>query len=498
MNDNIQYNSLKRILNPKKIYKRNHEISDSFNQANYYNECIVILKDNEIYNIINNDLIKNIVFNEEKIPIDFDIGKSIRFHIVNYCDIIKAINYLDFCSRYDNSRRYNMIKEEEEEEEEFQYEKIDDESISYSDDDIFNISSWGVDLTFRELVNMYDDNDLIKPELQRNYVWSFEEACKFIDSILLGLPIPSIFLAKKGDQRLIVDGYQRIMTVYDYISGVFSGNNKVFKLSDSTTINERWRGKAFVELDENYRRRLKNTTIHAIIFEQKKPDNDAGMYQIFERINTSGRTLNPQEIRNCIYHGNFNSLLIKLNTNKDWRILINSENPDRRMMDMENILRLFAMRDIKNSKEFKSNQIILKKYLNDYMSRKANISSVEMQVFEAEFNNLMKFIIIKIGHNAFNNVSHKNDIEGNKTLDDVYIEKFHPTIFEAVAISSLYILENNIDISDVKNMKKRHVQLLNDYNFREAISIRTTRIENIKKRIELAAKHLFDVDYEWR
>ena len=95
----------------------------------------------------------------------------------------------------------------------------------YSDDSLFNISSWGADLSFRELVSMYNDNELVKPELQRKYVWDKIEASRFIESILLGLPVPSIFLAQSGSQKLIVDGYQRIMTVYDYIRGIFTTDN---------------------------------------------------------------------------------------------------------------------------------------------------------------------------------------------------------------------------------------------------------------------------------
>ena len=382
-------------------------------------------------------------------------------------------------------------------EKQFKYVEIEEEELSYSDDDLFNITSWGADLSFRELAAMYDEEDLIKPELQRNYVWTLDEASRFIDSILLGLPIPSIFLANKGGQRLIVDGYQRIMTVYDYMRGIFSSNNKSFKLSNSQIINQRWRGKTFAELNEEEKRRIRTTTIHAIIFEQKKPDDDTSMYQIFERINTSGKVLSPQEIRNCIYHGSFNSLIIKLNNSKNWKILLNTTENDKRMADVENVLRLFAIKNMENSQDYSKNQIILKKYLNNYMSKVQNISSDECNVFEEKFNNLMAFILKDIGKNAFNNVSHKDDSFSKKESED-YINKFHPTIFEAVAISSYYILENNIDISQVKDMKKRHIRMLNDPEFMDAISIRTTRLDNIKKRITLAAKCLFDVVYEWK
>lgn len=97
-------------------------------------------------------------------------------------------------------------------------ENIVEEMSSYSDDSLFNISSFGTDISFRELITMYDEGDLEKPEMQRRYVWQKQEASRFIDSILLGLPVPSIFLAKNNEEkRLIVDGYQRIMTVYDFV-----------------------------------------------------------------------------------------------------------------------------------------------------------------------------------------------------------------------------------------------------------------------------------------
>lgn len=71
----------------------------------------------------------------------------------------------------------------------------------YSDDSLFNISSWGADLSFRELVSMYNDNELVKPELQRKYVWDKIEASRFIESILLGLPVPSIFLSSIRESK---------------------------------------------------------------------------------------------------------------------------------------------------------------------------------------------------------------------------------------------------------------------------------------------------------
>lgn len=69
----------------------------------------------------------------------------------------------------------------------------EEDSDTYSDDSLFSISSWGADLSFRELLQRYDDDEIVKPELQRKYVWDRIEASRFIDSLLLGLPVPSIF-----------------------------------------------------------------------------------------------------------------------------------------------------------------------------------------------------------------------------------------------------------------------------------------------------------------
>ena len=221
----------------------------------------------------------------------------------------------------------------------------EEQNDSYSNDDLYNINQWGADLSFRELITMYEEEELQKPELQRKYVWDKVEASRFIDSILLGLPVPSIFLANTAQEdKLIIDGFQRIMTVYDFVTGIWSKDGKIFSLSNSPKITPRWKGKAFAELSPAQQKRIRSTTIHAIIFEQKAPDDeDTSLYQIFERINTGGRTLLTQEIRNCVYQGDFNTKLFELNKTPEWRTLFGSEEEDSRMRDIEYILRFAAL-----------------------------------------------------------------------------------------------------------------------------------------------------------
>lgn len=371
-----------------------------------------------------------------------------------------------------------------------------EEEESFSNDDLFNINSWGADLSFRELIAMYDDNELIKPELQRKYVWKIDEASRLIDSILLGLPIPSIFLAKKDEKRLIIDGYQRIKTVYDFVHGTFSNskNGKSFRLANSKIINERWRGKTFAELSEDEQRRIKNTTIHAIVFEQRKPNNDSGMYQIFERINTSGRTLYPQEIRNCIYHGTYNNLLMNLNKNETWRKILGC-NEDPRMNDVEYILRYFAMKYLSDTEDYEKNQIILKKFLNDHMAQYSDLTEEECAIFQKDFILVVEKVYECLGDTAFNNISYKTDDDGNFIYSDQFVHKFHPTIYESIMLAFDFALRNGLEFED---LKQKQLLLLNDVEFKEAITMRTTNVQNIKKRISLATKYLFGGEYDWR
>ena len=353
----------------------------------------------------------------------------------------------------------------------------DEVNDDYSDDSLFNISSWGADLTFRELISMYEENELVKPELQRKYVWDKNEASRFIESLLLGLPVPSIFLAQAGSQKLIVDGYQRIMTVYDYVRGIFTTDSKVFKLSNSEKFNKRWRNKAFSELSIDDQRKIKISTIHAIIFDQKKPENETSLYQIIERNNTSGRSLNSQEIRNCVYQGSFNRMLISLNEDKTWRILFGTLQADNRMRDTECILRFFTMKSDAVMCSL-SKQISLKKELNDFMNEHKNDSQDKLDSFEYEFKKTIEAIYSTIGKNAFRNYTTK------------YAKKFHPAIFDAIMIAYYNHIFKNEDKLNVT--PERHIALITNTDFRNAATKHTTDLDNIKQRITLAEKFLFN------
>jgi hypothetical protein len=355
----------------------------------------------------------------------------------------------------------------------------------YSDDDLFEISSWGADLSFRELIARYESDELIKPEFQRKYVWDKTDASRFIDSLLLGLPVPSIFLAKTASEKmLIVDGYQRIMTVTDFVQGIFTGDGKVFKLANSEKINARWRGKAFSELGDIEQRRVRNTTIHAIIFVQKQPeDTNTSLYQVFERINSSGRALIPQEIRNCIYQGRFNDLLTRLNSYAPWRKLYGSDEPDARMRDIEFILRFFALRSDFFGQQT-AERISLKKFLNQYMGMKRGLSTEEAEAFEGKFKAAIDLLFRLFGEFAFHNVS--------PTTADRLVPKFSPTIYDSLMLAADHALAGR-QFREPANPEATRRALLNDPDYRTAITVATMRIDSIRARFTKASAAIFGI-----
>lgn len=358
---------------------------------------------------------------------------------------------------------------------------------SYSNDDIFNITSWGADLSFRELITMYDEEELIKPELQRHYVWDKVEASRFVESLLLGLPVPSIFLANTfEDQKLIVDGYQRIMTVYDFVKGIWSKDGRIFRLSNSDKLNNRWRGKSFGELSSAEQRKLKSTTIHAIIFDQAKPEEqDTSLYQIFERINTGGRALGAQEIRNCVYQGKLNSLLIDVNKNADWRHFV-GDTVDSRMRDMELILRFLALNtdEIKNAAK---GNVSLKKLLNEYMGDKKNNTDAAINAQRDTFESTIKFIKENIGDSAFYNIVAGEPGKIRK--------RFYPTIFDSLMVATAIALEQLGTGIPTDNLEAKRLDILQDENFRKFISEGTMQTESIHGRIALLLEGLYGIQY---
>ena len=203
----------------------------------------------------------------------------------------------------------------------------------------YAITSYGADYPADSLVQRLEKEVVFVPEWQRKFVWSLNQASRFIESLLLGLPVPGIFLARdeSSAKLYIVDGQQRLRSLKYFYDGVFRG--KEFMLRG---VQPRYEGKTYKTLETEDQIRLNDSVIHATIIRQDEPSNDqSSVYHIFERLNTGGTLLHPQEIRACIFHGPFNELLVEFNDIREWRNVYGP--PSDRLKDQELILRFFAL-----------------------------------------------------------------------------------------------------------------------------------------------------------
>lgn len=269
---------------------------------------------------------------------------------------------------------------------------------------VYSITSYGADYPVDSLVKRMNNGDIIVPTFeheeqlednldafQREYVWPRPKADRFIESLLLGLPVPGIFLVKEESGRLLVlDGHQRLYSLKCFYNGIING--KEYKLGG---VQQRFENCTYKELDVEDRRRLDDSIIHATIIKQEQPSDDmSSVYSIFERLNTGGIALQAQEIRMALYHGPFAALLRNLNTNRDWRKLIGP--PSRRLKDIELILRFFAL--FYQHRKYASP---MKDFLNRFMASHKQLNKRPEDEFRSVFENTTSLIHEYLGESAF-------------------------------------------------------------------------------------------------
>ena len=236
-----------------------------------------------------------------------------------------------------------------------------DETEEYEYDTTYKLNSYGIDFDVNGLVRRQNSGSIYLPDFQRNYVWSKKKASKFIESLLLGLPIPSVCLYKEEDNKqIIIDGFQRLESIRLFYSKKFADETK-FSLS---SVSPLFVGKTIDDLDEELRLKLDDTLIHATVVKADDPQeqNYNAVYLIFERLNTGGVNLTPQEIRSCVYHGSFQKIIQNLAQEENFRkVLVISS---KRKKDQEIAIRLLAL--VSDYESYMGN---MKEFLNQYCDK---------------------------------------------------------------------------------------------------------------------------------
>jgi hypothetical protein len=191
---------------------------------------------------------------------------------------------------------------------------------------------------------------------------------------------------------LVVDGLQRLSSLTAFLTGKFPDSDKTFRLE---RVSEKYEGKSFNDLEPEDKRQINNTIIHATIFQQSLPsDDDSSVYLIFERLNTGGTPLQPQEIRAALYHGPFCDFLTNLNDVESWRKIFGRTS--RRRKDEELILRFLAF--LYSKEDYAAP---MTRFLNRFMAANRTLGKLKEKQVQEEFEKTFNFIFATLGNSAF-------------------------------------------------------------------------------------------------
>jgi len=244
------------------------------------------------------------------------------------------------------------------------------------------------DLAVRQLADMLIEKMIdIAPAYQRHFKWNTERQSGLIESLLLGIPVPSLFMATNKDSTWeVIDGLQRMTTIINFIGTeqqIASINPTTTKLRLSgleklSSIN----GLTFEELPRSVQLMFLTRPIRVTVLNDR---SDFGVrYDLFERLNTGGITLHPQEIRNCIFIGPFNDFIKKCAKSRNFQSVLKLPKDAEKSGNLEElVLKFFAYFE-------KSDQFVhsVEGFLNDYMAEKTSSLKNEKElkaIFDATF-----------------------------------------------------------------------------------------------------------------
>ncbi len=330
----------------------------------------------------------------------------------------------------------------------------------------YNITHFGSDIEVESLIRRLEQGDIYIPEFQRHYVWDIKQASRFVESILLGLPVPQIFLAQdKEKKRIVIDGQQRLKTLQFFKEGKFH-NKRKFKL---TGVQPQYEGKTYDDLDESDARTFMDYVIRAITIKEISPSREA-IYHIFERLNTGGQNLRPQEIRTAIYHGFVIETLEELNKYESWREIYGKES--KYLKDRELILRFLSLYCYAGKYKSPMKGFLNRSTENFIENGKENfIRKGEI------FKRTVRYIFSTVGGKAFRR-------EGVRSLN--------AAIFDSVMVSTAHMLkrceDSNLPEPEKDEYGAAYRKLLSMAEYEAAIISSTADESSVRTRIKLAAE----------
>ncbi len=367
-----------------------------------------------------------------------------------------------------------------------------EEELEINEDDNRKIIWQAKDFSIREFSSMLQDGDLeLQPQYQRKYVASPKIASKLIESILMDVPIPVIYLAEENDGSYsVIDGQQRLTSFISFINGKYP-DGELFKLTGLKVLKELNR-KQFSDIEKESQNKIRKTTLHTIII--KKESNDDVKFEIFERLNTGSIKLNEDEIRNTVYRGEYINLLAELEENETFHQLVKKDNFKNRMIYRGMILRFFAL----SEKSYLNYVPSMKQFCNKELRDNRNLSEEKIKEYKNRFHDCLDMVKVVFGENSFRRYIPMNDNEpGYWTTSRINMALFDIQLCGFVNYSKNDILRN------ADFIRESMLDLMkNNQTFIDSILIQTSDRNVLKTRFKIWLEKLEeiigDVNYQSR
>jgi hypothetical protein len=314
----------------------------------------------------------------------------------------------------------------------------------------------------------------VQPIFQRQFVWDKIKSSRLIESALLDIPIPIVYLSEEKDgKENVIDGQQRLTAFFSFIDGKLP-NNSEFKLSGLKVFTD-LNGKKFNELSEELQDKITTYKMRVIKF-KKESDGDL-QFEIFARLNTGSVPLNDQELRNCVFRGKFNELIKELSQDKDFKYLLGIATPDRRMKDRELVLRFAAF----HFNTYLNYYAPIKKFLNDTMEKYQNISSPDESNLRNAFKNTVSIILSLLDNNAFKRYYRGDEKNKNGRWET---QKFNVSLFD-IMMYSFAREDKNTVFQNLDRIREALIDLMTtDQDFIDSIELSTSSKKAVTIRFD--------------
>lgn len=344
-------------------------------------------------------------------------------------------------------------------------------------EDLTNINSSNIIVYARDwtIETIYSQISLgnidLNPKFQRRNAWTDEKRSKLIESIIMGYPVPEIVLAENPEKKrsfIVIDGKQRLLTLAGFINNQKYSYWDKDKLSSLKVCNK-LNGTSYDRLDDDTKREFENSSLRCTVITGFS--DTQVLYDIFYRLNSGSVSLSTQELRQSLIRGEFADYLIDItNSLQPIHKVMNLDGPDKRLRDIETLLRVFSFGLYPN--EYKGN---LKRFLDDKM----NAININWNEIELKIKQL--YCKINLAIELLKEIFGDYTCIGRKFENGSFLSRFNKVIFEVELFYFMH-LDRTI-LKDKDKFIENYKELCsNDSDFRDSIERSTKNLEYYKIR----------------